>query len=53
MRPAIIGIIAASESSAMIPLSLRIDRALIAVGNDCGSRIEKKAIRTRVRIGRP
>ena len=42
MRPAIIGTIAASESSAMIALSLRIERALIAVGNDSGSSSEKK-----------
>ena len=44
MRPAIIGTIAASDSSAMIALSLRIERALIAVGNDSGSRSEKNAI---------
>ena len=53
MRPAIIGTIAASDSSAMIALSLRIERALIAVGNDSGSRKEKKAISRTVRIGRP
>jgi len=53
MRPAIIGTIAARDSSAMIPLSLRIDRALIAVGNESGSSTEKKTISRRVRIGRP
>ena len=37
MRPAIIGTIAARDSSAMIPLSLRIERALIAVGNESGA----------------
>ena len=53
MRPAIIGTIAASDSSAMIPLSLRIERALIAVGNDCGRSSEKNTINSSVRIGRP
>ena len=53
MRPAIIGTIAASESSAMIALSLRIERKLIAVGNESGSSSEKKTISRIVRIGRP
>ena len=53
MRPAIIGSIAPSESSAMMPLSLRIERTLSTVGNESGSRIEKKTASTSVRIGRP
>ena len=53
MRPAIIGTIAASARSAMIALSLRIDRALMAVGNDSGSSSENTAMSRTVRIGRP
>ena len=53
MRPAIIGSVAASESIAMIALSLRIERTLSVVGNVSGSRIEKKMISSNVRIGRP
>ena len=53
MRPAIIGNVAASESIAMIALSLRMERALSEVGKVSGSRIEKKMISSSVRIGRP
>ena len=53
MRPAIIGKVAASASSATIDLSARIERKLSQVGNVSGSRIEKKTISSSVRIGRP
>ena len=53
MRPVIIGSIAPSESSTMMPLSLRIERTLRAVGNESGSRIEKKTASASAKIGRP
>ena len=53
IRPAIIGNVAASDSSAMIALSLRIERALSAVGNVSGRSNEKKTISRIVRIGKP
>ena len=53
MRPAIIGNVAASDSSAMIALSARIERALSAVGKVSGKSSEKKTINRTVRIGRP
>src|SRR5574340_799660 len=53
MRPAIIGIIEASESSAITDLSDRIERRLSAVGNVFGNNREKKMIRARVSSGNP
>jgi hypothetical protein len=53
MRPAIIGSMAPSDSNAMMPLSLKIDRTLIAVGKESGSRIEKVTASMSVKIGKP
>ena len=53
IRPAIIGKVAASDRSAMIALSARIDRALSQVGNVSGSSSEKKMINRSVRMGKP
>ena len=53
MRPAIIGTIAASDSSAMIALSARIERKLRSVGKVRGRSSEKKTMSRTVRIGRP
>ncbi len=53
MRPAIIGNIAPSDSNAMIPLSLRIERTLSSVGNESGSRTEKQIASSSARIGKP
>ncbi len=53
MRPAIMGTVAASDRSAMIALSLRIERMLSAVGKVSGRSSEKKMINRTVRIGRP
>ena len=36
-----------------MPLSLRIERTLRAVGNESGSRIEKKTASASAKIGRP
>lgn len=53
MRPDAIGIIAASDRSAMIALSETIERMFNTVGNVSGSRIEKITIRPTVRITSP
>jgi len=53
MRPAIIGSMAESESSAITALSLRMERALSAVGKVSGNRMEKKMMSSSVRMGRP
>jgi hypothetical protein len=47
MRPEAIGIIAASDSSAMIALSEMIERTFSMVGNVPGSRIENSRISRR------
>ena len=51
--PVTMGIIAASDSSAMMALSLTIDRRFSIVGKVSGSATEKAAISASVRIGRP
>jgi hypothetical protein len=51
--PDAIGIIAASERSAMIALSATIERRLRTVGNVSGRMIENSAMSSRVRIGSP
>ena len=53
MRPAIIGKVAASDSSAMMALSARIERKFRYVGKVFGKSSEKKMIKRTVRIGRP
>ena len=53
MRPAIIGIIAASDRMAMIALSPRIERKLSIVGKVLGSAIENTTMSSSVQIGRP
>ena len=51
--PDAIGIIAASDKSAMIALSAMIERKLSIVGKVSGKMIENSAMRRIVRIGRP
>ena len=51
--PVVIGIMAASESSAMMALSDTIERRFSMVGKVSGSASEKPAMSSSVRIGRP